>query len=301
MCTRKMALSKEVIPEFQTKRCLRLFIVLFIFLISLSPLAAQNTPLGAVASPPQPRRAPGAGIDGFLGNNELSYLSIIPPYPVLQSLWDEVDATVVRQWQRSADSARWQLAKADADVSYDRFSEAFGSKIDAATAPLLVHLLNRVEADFSSMIGSAKKSYNRPRPFQRFQMTRVCGFDPAPLAEASPKRGDSYPSGHATFGWSVALVLAEVAPERAQVILDRGREYGESRIVCAMHYPSDVHAGELLSSAVVSRLQAIQEFKRELGCAQEERAVALKVREQLGSECSSLKRELEQKQAAANF
>jgi len=68
-----------------------------------------------------------------------------------------------------------------------------------------------------------------------------------------------------------------------------------------MHYPSDVHAGELLSSAVVSRLQAIQEFKRELGCAQEERAVALKVREQLGSECSSLKRELEQKQAAANF
>jgi len=151
-----MALSKEVIPEFQTKRCLRLFIVLFIFLISLSPLAAQNTPLGAVASPPQPRRAPGAGIDGFLGNNELSYLSIIPPYPVLQSLWDEVDATVVRQWQRSADSARWQLAKADADVSYDRFSEAFGSKIDAATAPLLVHLLNRVEADFSNMIGSAK-------------------------------------------------------------------------------------------------------------------------------------------------
>ncbi len=242
---------------------------------------------------------PGVGVEGFLGKNELSYLPLIPPYPVLQSLADGVDAAIVQQWQ-SVDSARWELAKADANVSYDRFSEAFGGKIDSAETPLLVHLLNRVEADSSFMLGSAKKFYNRPRPFQRFQMTRVCGFDSAPVAQASPARGDSYPSGHASFGWSVALVLAEVDPERAQIILARGREYGESRIVCAMHYPSDVQAGEILVSSVVGRLQAVPEFKRELSCAQEEWAVALKTREQLGSECLSLKRELEQKRLAPN-
>ncbi len=290
----KSAFGGGVISVFQSLKCLWIFTTPFIFLISVGPLAAQNLPSGAAASPPQLRHMPGVGAEGFLGKNELSYLSLIPPYPVLQSLGDVVDAAIVRQWQ-SVDSTRWQLAQADAEVSYDRFSEAFGGKIDPDAAPLLVHLLDRVEADLSFMLGSAKRSYSRPRPFQRFQMTRVCGYNSTPTAEASPKAGDSYPSGHASFGWSVALVLAEVVPERAQIILTRGREYGESRIVCAMHYPSDVQAGEVFVSSVVGRLQAVPEFKRELSCAQEERAVAMKVRDQLGSECLSLKRELERK------
>jgi len=235
----------------------------------------------------------GFGVAGFLGKNDLSYLTLIPPYPALQSLEDEVDATVARQWQ-SVDDARWKLAVADANLSYDRFSEALGHKISSASTPLLFHLLNRVEADMF-IVGPAKSFYGRPRPYQRFQMARVCGFSSAPKAETSPKTGDSYPSGHTSFGSSVALVLAEVAPERAQIILARGREYGESRIVCAMHYPSDVHAGEILASSVVGRLHAVPEFMRELSCAQEEHAVALKTRDQLSPDCSNLKHELERK------
>jgi acid phosphatase (class A) len=264
------------------------FSAVLVLLIPGGPLAAQNpsSPLAVLTS--HPRQQPGANAVGFLEKNAASYLLVIPPYPVIQSLEDEADVAGVWQWKQSGDSPRWQLAEADDRVSYERFAEAYGSKIDSATTPLLVHLLDRVEADLSVVLGSAKKSYNRPRPYQRFQMAQVCGFDSAPLAEASPKGGNSYPSGHATFGWSVALLLAEIAPERAQIILARGREYGESRIVCAVHYPSDVHAGELLASAVVARLYAVPEFRRELSCAQQERAMALKIRDQLAPECQTL-------------
>jgi acid phosphatase (class A) len=33
----------------------------------------------------------------------------------------------------------------------------------------------------------------------------------------------------------MGLILAELAPERATPILNRGRAYGESRVVCGVH------------------------------------------------------------------
>ena len=53
----------------------------------------------------------------------------------------------------------------------------------------------------------------------------------------------SYPSGHATQGWAYALIMSALVPEKATAILTRGRAYGESRIVCGVHWPSDVAAG----------------------------------------------------------
>jgi len=273
----------------------RLMLSLTILSIAGGALSAQGLPFSAVGSPSPFQPQPGARPVGFLEKDLLSYVSLIPPYPVLQSLEDEADVAGVRQWRQSGNSPRWQLAKADAEVSYRRFAEAFGSAIDRAAAPLLVHLLDRVETDLSGVLGTAKMNYNRPRPYQRFQMDQVCGFSSAPSAEASPKGGDSYPSGHATFGWSVALVLAAVAPDRAPIILARGREYGESRIVCGVHYPSDVHAGELLVSSMVGRLYLVPEFRRELSCARQEHEAATKVLGQLTPECAALKDELEPK------
>ena len=45
------------------------------------------------------------------------------------------------------------------------------------------------------------------------------------------------------MGWAWALILSELAPDRADAILARGLAYGESRAVCGVHYASDVEAG----------------------------------------------------------
>ncbi len=273
-------------------------VVLVFMLGSFSFSNAQNVPSSVSAPHSGSMHRPGNGATAYMQEDDLNFLYILPPYPVIESQEDDADTAELRQWQQSGSSARWQLAQADADLSYSRFANALGNEIDPVSTPLLAHLLDRVEADMSGGLRNAKSYYNRPRPYQRFQMEHVCGFDPAPVAEPSPKGGNSYPSGHAIFGWSAALVLAEVAPERAQAILARGREYGESRIVCAVHYPSDVIAGELMVSAVVGKLDAIPEFKRDMSCAQQEHAVAIKTRTQISSECLSLKNQLGQKQEA---
>src|SRR5690606_38014770 len=80
----------------------------------------------------------------------------------------------------------------------------------------------------------------------------------------------SYPSGHSAVGWLYALVLAEVDPEHAAAIIARGRAYGESRVVCGVHFVSDVDAGRLASSAVFAALAGNAEFQADIASAREE-------------------------------
>jgi acid phosphatase (class A) len=87
-------------------------------------------------------------------------------------------------------------------------------------------------------------------------------------------RPDSYPSGHASIGWAWALVLAEAAPERADAIFARGLAYGRSRVVCGVHWQSDLEAGRIIGAATVSRLRSnpvyvaqVAEARREIAAA----------------------------------
>ena len=68
----------------------------------------------------------------------------------------------------------------------------------------------------------------------------------------------------------MALILAEVVPARKDAILKRGHEYGMSRVVCGVHWQSDVDAGFLVGSAVVAYLHNVPEFQRLLRLAKAE-------------------------------
>jgi hypothetical protein len=109
--------------------------------------------------------------------------------PLLDSIEDRNDVATLQQWQQPDDSARWGLANADATISYERFAKAFGTEISTSKSPLLVQLLSRVERDVESVTFSAKKFYDRPRPFQRFQMGHVCGAEKAPAPEVPLRDG----------------------------------------------------------------------------------------------------------------
>ncbi len=229
------------------------------------------TPAGAQ----QHERTPtpvGERANGYLTGEEFSIGQWLAQPPPLGSLEDDLDVAAVKTLQARVTPERWDQAVRDDRWIYPEFEAAFGGPIDREHSPALVHLLNESLRDAARVSSSGKKLFLRPRPYQRFQVARLCGEATAPAPDPDPKVRSSYPSGHTTVGWTTALILAEVAPDRAEAIMARGREYALSRVICAWHYPSDTAAGRQVASAVVSRLQTVPAFQADLAAARAEHA-----------------------------
>ncbi len=66
----------------------------------------------------------------------------------------------------------------------------------------------------------------------------------------------SYPSGHTTYGYTGAVVLAVLVPERYSEMMVRAAEYGNDRIIIGAHYAMDVIAGRTLALYDMAHLLA---------------------------------------------
>jgi acid phosphatase (class A) len=205
----------------------------------------------------------------YLISNKVDFHSILAPPPAAGSLRDREDEQTAERWQ-SVTRQRWHSAELDSDFVYPRFDEAFGRPIDRKTSPVLITLLNRALRDVSYTTFAAKEHFQRPRPYQRVQLKHVCGEVAAPKPETHPMGGSSYPSGHSAYGWAVAMILARVAPDRAELLLARATEYAESRVICGVHFPSDVDAGYAIAAAVLAHLDSSPDFQADLADARAE-------------------------------
>lgn len=164
---------------------------------------------------------------------------------------------------------RWKLAYTDADLAFpqaaDNFSCAMGVQIDSEQTPRLYAMMQKMLSDFGLSTYGVKNKYNRVRPFVVHD-EGTCRADQEAIL-----RGDgSYPSGHTAAGWGWALVFAQINPERADALLKRGIEFGQSRVICNAHWQSDVDAGRIMGAATVARLQTDPDFLADLKAAKAE-------------------------------
>ena len=167
------------------------------------------------------------------------------------------------------DTARANLAIRDANISPDdlakHFSNAYGMAINADNTPELYKLLTNMRGDCSLCTRQAKKYYMRMRPFALFDEPTL-----TPKDEKKLRTNGSYPSGHTVTAWTYALVLAEINPARQTEILQRGYDMGTSRVICGVHWQSDVDNGRILASTIVARLHANAEFQQQMAKAKKE-------------------------------
>lgn len=198
-------------------------------------------------------------------------MQVLPPPPAPGSPRNVDDRDTFVQTRAVQGSDRWTLATRDVtDDRFTAFACALDVQLDAARAPAVARLFQRMHD--GGMTGRAKAGFAVRRPYLD-QPGEICEPKTAHLAQ----NGD-YPSGHTATGWSTALVLAELMPERATQILRRGRIYGESRFICGAHSRSAVEAGYIAGAAHVAVLHATAEFRADMDAARAEithlRAVA---------------------------
>jgi acid phosphatase (class A) len=209
---------------------------------------------------------------GYLPSEVLpNSLVLIPPPPAEGSAAFALDEEVNRKSLALRSTPRWELATEDANLMFPQaagtFSCALNAPISEQDTPHLYMLLRRTLADAGLSTYTAKNKYQRKRPFMK-NKEPTC----TPDEEAHLMKDGSYPSGHTAIGWAWALILCEIAPDRADAILARGRAFGESRNICNVHWHSDVVEGRFMGAAAVARLQADLAFRAEIEAAKAELA-----------------------------
>ncbi len=200
-------------------------------------------------------------------------LSLVPAPPAADSAGFALDEQVSREARALRGSPRFAQAHRDAELGFpegaDQFACALDLDVSAQQTPALYTLLERSRIDASAATKAAKNHYKRPRPF-------MVNGEPTctPEDEAGLRKNGSYPSGHTSIGWAWALILSEISPDRADAIQARGRNYGESRLVCNVHWQSDILEGRFMGAAAVARLHDNPAFQKDLLAARREIAAA---------------------------
>lgn len=207
---------------------------------------------------------------GYLQSNAMHNISkFLPPPPKKGTARFALDEKISKDTLKLRNTPRWELATKDADLSELNIARIFECVIDLPInendTPILYTLIKRILIDAGRLSDSAKSLYKRERPFL-VNNEPVC----TPSYEKQLRMSSSYPSGHTIVGWTLALVLSEIVPEKADMILARGRVLGESRIVCNVHWLSDVVEGYMLGAALTAKLHGEPAFRADLDAVRAE-------------------------------
>ena len=213
-------------------------------------------------------------LNGYLDPKQLpDSLALLPPPPAPGSAQQAADLATYQSTRALRDTPRWALAVKDANLSFpaaaSTFECALQIPISQEGTPNLNMLLRRTLLDAGLATYGAKNKYQRQRPFV------VAGGETCtPAEQPALSKDGSYPSGHTAIGWAWALVLVQAAPQRMDAVLQRGYAFGQSRVICGVHWQSDVDAGRVIGAAALARLQSDATFKAQLALARDEIAQA---------------------------
>ena len=139
------------------------------------------------------------------------------------------------------------------------FAVAIGPAFDPKALPATAKLFADIRADEKTAADQAKDVFKRNRPWI---------VDPTALScfqEDGPQT--SYPSGHSTMGYAMATVLVGLVPEKADAITARADQYAHNRMVCEMHFRTDIEAGHAFGSALAKDMAQSSVFKAEYDAA----------------------------------
>ncbi len=229
-------------------------------------LAVALTVLGAAAiSADRPA--------GYLTPGEFDVTHVIEPAPRPGDPRYRTDREIFRATRKLVGTPRYALATSDVNYSppalLHDFSCSVGVVLTPQDAPKLMAVFGRAVTDTAGQSSKAKDYYKRERPFV---------IDKGPVCQAPAELYDQrahhmsydYPSGHSTLGFTMALILASVAPDRAQPILERGRAYADSRFICGAHNESAVEGGMLSASATMAVVETKPAYQADLAAARAE-------------------------------
>ncbi|TKI07171.1 acid phosphatase [Martelella alba] len=201
-----------------------------------------------------------SGYDFHVKQNQQAGIELLQDFSSLSPAVLARNLAIVTQINRDATQGQRQQALVDAegqsylfflaDALGPRLGKAFlaayqNGEIDKAAA-----LIKKTEIS----TGAAKDHFNYPRPFLRPGNQIHLVPDDMVVQDNKPygATGGSFPSGHTNTGYTDALLMGEMIPERFLPLVDRGARYGYSRIILGVHYPLDIIGSRMVAERNVA-------------------------------------------------
>lgn len=201
----------------------------------------------------------------YLHDDTDSFAAAFAPPPPRGSAAERAELDELLALQRARTPAEVDAARADRKTEISRFYGVLGLKDPSARLPKTEAIAQSVEDDLRPLVRAAKDRYLRLRPYAVEPRLDPC------IANVAADL--SYPSGHSAYGYSMAYLLADMVPERRTQLLGRADEFARQRMVCGVHFHSDIEAGRKAAELLMMRLRAAPDFRRdEAGAAAELRA-----------------------------
>ena len=181
-----------------------------------------------------------------------------PPGPEAAETRAEVDDLLAMQAARTPEQVR--AARADRKTNIEEFYAAAGLDLNSPPRlPRLQQLADRVEDDVKIYVRAAKDRFRRLRPYKIEPRIEPC------IRNVQADR--SYPSGHSAFGYGMAYLLGDMVPERRSALEARAADYARQRMVCGVHFRSDLDAGRLAAQRLLAEMKHSAAFRAEKAAA----------------------------------
>jgi acid phosphatase (class A) len=199
----------------------------------------------------------------FLSATELD-LGLSLPQPAAEGSTEQMqELAELHRLEDSRTPSDWKRAQwDDSHESGEIFADVLGPNFDLSKLTATAKLLADVRQEEKIAAKRAKDHFKRKRPWVLDPSLKTCSREDGPLT--------SYPSGHTVMGYSMAEVLVAAIPAKSQAIMARAQEYAYNRLVCAMHFESDIEAGKTLGIEIGDALLKNPKFQSELQAASSE-------------------------------
>lgn len=200
----------------------------------------------------------------YLPNGNPDAITLLAPPPLPDSAEQAADLQEVREISHDASHADLVAAKSETKFTIFTFTPAIGDFFRPGKFPVTEAFFHKVQSDAATVVDGAKDYWKRPRPYV---------IDHS-LANGKFETSFSYPSGHSTESMVLALVLADLFPDKHDAIIAVARNIGWHRVEYGRHYPTDIYAGRVLAQAIVREMKKNPDFQRDFAAAQAEIAAA---------------------------
>ena len=202
----------------------------------------------------------------YLKDGKPAAAALLAPPPLPDSVEQAADMQEVHAVYHAASSNDMEAAYAEKKFTVFNFAAAVGPYFSETNLPKTAAFFEKVQADAATVTDAGKDFFKRPRPYST---------DPS-LANGKLEKSFSYPSGHSTESMVLALVLADLLPDRRDAILAHARTMGWHRVQIARHYPTDIYAGRVLALAIVKQFKKNDVFQKDFDVVKAELAAVQK-------------------------